>query len=295
MPLALFGRTKDAVIVVPASTDWRPGIQAFLRGLGADDARIRRHLTLLEERAAGRRPWLYELAGRTLPNGRPMPPGRAYAELLVAESALPLYDAGGFLVSLDLHNPGNEAGVSWYDPEVVEIALVADSGAFTGEWLEPAGGMERVLAQRAERGARLGELVAALAEQVRARFAYVDIGPTGGLVTSASSPTAVVHPTEGQLRPADFLWSITVWGPELLQPTFEARLDALSITDAQLNKIDRYLRPHVRLEQRRLAYGARMLQFRFLFGFEQRSERVHLDSPLAKQLGLRSTRLQYRG
>jgi len=102
MPLALFGRTKDAVVVVPANADWRPGVEAFLRGIGGDGAKVRRHLALLEERAAGSRPWLQDLAGRTLPNGRPMPPGRAYAELLVAESALPLYDAGGFLVSLDL-------------------------------------------------------------------------------------------------------------------------------------------------------------------------------------------------
>lgn len=295
MALALPGRTKDAVIVVPASADWRPGIAAFLHGIGGDDAKVRRHLDLLEERAAGRRPWLAELAGRTLPNGRPMPPGRAYAEMLVAESALPLYDAGGFLVSLDLHNPGNEANVSWYDPAVVELALVADQSAFTGESLDAAGGMERILAQRAERGARLAELVAALAEHVRARFAYVDVGPTGGVLTSASSPTAVVHPAGGPLRPADFLWSITVWGPELLDHAFEARLEVLHIDDAQLGKIDPYLRPHVRLEQRRLNYGARMLQFRFLFGVEQRGERVHLDSPLAERLGLRSTNLQYRG
>lgn len=113
MPLALPGRTKDAVVVVPSGADWRPGVAAFLRGLGGDAERVERHLALLDERAAGRRPWLRELAGRALPNGRPMPPGRAYAELLVAESALPLYDAGGFLVSLDLHNPGNEAGASW--------------------------------------------------------------------------------------------------------------------------------------------------------------------------------------
>jgi hypothetical protein len=295
MPLALPGRTKDAVVVVPANADWRPGVEAFLRGMGGDEAKVRRHLALLEERAAGSRPWLQELAGRTLPNGRPMPPGRAYAEMLVAESALPLYDAGGFLVSLDLHNPGNEAGAPWYDPAVVEIALVADQGAFTGESFDAAGGMERIVAQRAERGARLGDLVAVLAEQVQAQFAYVDVGPTGGKITSALSPTAVVHPAGGPLRPADFLWSITLWGPGLLEPGFAARLEALHIKDAELAKIDPYLRPHVRLEGRRLDYGARMLQFRFLFGTEQRGERAHLDSPLAKRLGLQSTNLQYLG
>lgn len=294
MPLALPGRTKDAVIVVAASADWRTGVAAFLQGLGGDAERVGRHLALLDERAAGRRPWLRELAGRTLPNGRPMPPGRAYAELLVAESALPLYDAGGFLVSLDLHNPGNEAGVSWHDPAMVELALVADQSAFTGEPLDSAGGVEQTLARRAERGARVGELVATLAEQVQARFAYADVGTTGGVVTSATSSTSVVHPAEGPLRPEDFLWSITLWGPELLDPAFEARLEALSIPDAMLAQIDPYIRPHVRLERRRLAYGARMLQFRFLFGSEQRGERAHLDSPLAERLRLWSTNLQYR-
>jgi hypothetical protein len=50
----------------------------------------------------------------------------------------------------------------------------------------------------------------------------------------------------------------------------------------------------VHLEQRRLAYGGRMLQYRFLFGSELRNERAHIDTPLAEQLGLRSTNLQFR-
>lgn len=293
MPLALPGRTKDAVVVAAADADWRGGVERFLRALGGDAARVARHVALLEERAAGRRPWVDELGGRQLPNGRPMPPARAYAELLVMESALPLYDAGGFLVSLDLHNPGNEAGVAWYDPSVVEIAIVADEGAFTGAPATTGGG-EDLLTSRAQRGARLGELVATLAEQVEARFAYADVGPSGPRVTSAADPGSVVHPGPTTLRPEDFLWSITVWGPALLDPAFTSRLDALTIEDAHLDKIDRFARPHVRLAQRRLAYGGRMVQFRFLFGTELRGERGHLDSPLAERLGLRSTNLQYR-
>ncbi len=273
MPLALPGRTKDAVVVASADADWRGGVERFLRALGGDAARIAQHVALLEERAAGRRPWVDELGGRQLPNGRPMPPARAYAELLVTESALPLYDAGGFLVSLDLHNPGNEAGVVWYDPSVVEIAIVADEGAFTGTPATTGGG-EDLLTSRAQRGARFGELVATLAEQVEARFAYADVGPSGPRLTSAADPGSVVHP-----------------GPTTL---FTSRLDALTIDDAHLDKIDRFVRPHVRLAQRRLAYGGRMVQFRFLFGTELRGERGHLDSPLAERLGLRSTNLQYR-
>ena len=294
MPLALPGRTKDAVIVGAADTDWQGGVERFLRRIGADAGRLARHLTLLEERAAGRRPWLEELVGQLLPNGRPMPPGRAYAEMLLTESTLPLYDVGGFRVSIDLHNPGNEAEAVWYDPTVVEIAIVTDTGALTGESFNTSVGLEPVFAQRAQRGARLGELVTTLAEEVEAPFAYVDVGPTGGVVTSASSATSVVHPNATPLRPQDFLWSITLWGPELLDPAFEGRLDALTIREAHLAKIDRYVRPHVKLAHQHLEYGARMLQFRFLFGAELRGERAHIDSPLAESLDLRSTNLQYR-
>lgn len=294
MPLALPGRTKDAIVVAAADADWRPGVERFLRDLGGEAAAIDRHLALLEERAAGQRPWVRALADRLLPNGRPMPPGRAYAEMLVTESALPLYDAGGFPVSLDLHNPRNEAGVAWYDPTAVEIAIVADQAAFTGEPFDTRRGFEDVFARRAERGAKLGELVASLAEQVEARLAYVDVGSTGGVVSAASDATSVVRARPAPTGPQEFLWSITLWGPELLKPDLEKRLDALAIEDAHLAKVDRYVRPHVRLEHHRLAYGGRMLQFRFLFGTEQRGERTHLDSPLAKRLGLRSTNLQYR-
>ena len=48
MPLALPGRTKDAVVVA-AAADWRGGVERFLRALGGDAARIARHVALLED------------------------------------------------------------------------------------------------------------------------------------------------------------------------------------------------------------------------------------------------------
>jgi hypothetical protein len=294
MPLALPGRTKDAVVMVPGDADWRTGVSGFLSALGADDAHVGRHLSLLEERAAGRRPWHKELTGRMLPNGRPMPPGRAYAEMLVTESVLPLYDGGGFLFSLDLHDPGNEADVSWFDPSFIEFAIVADQGLFTGEDIDASEGAEERLAIRAARGARLGHLVSMLVEHLGASFAYADVGSSGGVVTSAANPASVVHASPGPLRPSDFLWSITVWGPESIDLGFKSRLATLSLDERHVAKLDGFIRPHVRLERRLLASGARFLQFRFLLGTEQRGERTHLDSPLAEQLGLRSTNLQYR-
>lgn len=294
MPLAIPGRTKDAVVVAAADSDWPSGVAAFLRELGAEDERVRWHLDVLEQRLAGRLSWIARFAGRTLPSGRPMPAGRAYAEMLVEESSLPLYDVGGWRMSVDLHNPDNEAGVAWFDETEVELAIVADQGAFMGPAASSSAGFEQALAERARRGARLGELVASLAGHLRAHFAYADVGSSGAVVTSAVRPLSVVHPGPPGLRPEDFLWSITLWGPELLTADLEGRLDALSLPPTHLAKVDPYVRPHVRLDQRRLDYGAQMLQYRFIFGSEGRGERVHLDTPLAEQLSLRSTNLQYR-
>ena len=293
MPLAIPGRTKDAVVVVAAGSEWRSGVEAFLRGVGADDDRARYHLNVLDQRAAGRMSWVSQFADRTLSNGRPMPASRAYAESLVKEGTLPLYDADGWFFSVDLHNPGNEAGVPWYDEEVVELAIVADVGAFRGGSYT-AGGADAAMADRAVHGARLGELVAALAQSTEALFAYADIDSTGTRVTEASKPSSVVHPGPDTLTPPDFLWSITVWGPGLLDDDLASRLDRVQLEPAHLSRVDPHVRPHIRLEQRKLEYGGRMLQYRFLFGSELRNERVHIDTPLAEQLGLRSTNLQSR-
>ena len=293
MPLAIPGRTKDAVVVVAADSDWRSGVETFLRGVGADDDRARYHLNVLDQRAAGRMSWVSQFADRTLSNGRPMPASRAYAESLVKEGTLPLYDADGWFFSVDLHNPGNEAAVPWYDEEVVELAIVADVGAFRGGSYD-AGGAEAAMAERAVHGARLGELVAALAESTEALFAYADVDSTGGRVTSASRPSSVAHPAPDTLTPPDFLWSITVWGPGLLDDDLTSRLDRVQLEAAPLSRVAPHVRPHVHVEQRKLEYGGRMLQYRFLFGSELRNERVHIDTPLAEQLGLRSTNLQFR-
>ena len=293
MPLVIPGRTKDAVVVVAADSDWRSGVEAFLRDMGADEDRAAYHLSVLHQRAAGRMSWPSQFVDRTLASGRPMPAGRAYAESLVMEGTLPLYDADGWWFSVDLHNPGNEAGVSWYDERVVELAIVADVGVFMGP-AYGAGSVDAAMAQRARHGARLGQIVAALAERTQALFAYADVGSTGGVVTAASKPSAVVHPAPETLGPADFLWSITVWGPGLLDDDLVSRLDHLHLEPAHLARLDPHIRPHVRLEQQRLPYGGRMLQYRFLFGSELRNERAHIDTPLAEQLGLRSTNLQFR-
>lgn len=299
MPLAMVGRPKDAVIVVPRASQWQAGVARFLAGLGADGDRVARHLALLEDRAAGRLPWAEILADRFLPNGRPMPASRAYAEMLVTEDVLPLYDTGAFPVTIDLHNPQNEAGSPAFDPELLELAIVADVGAFgdigPDSRFDQAAGLEAVLAQRASHGEILGDLVTAFVEATDADFAYADVGATGWRVDAATSATSVVHTAPAGTGPWDYLWSITAWGPRRLSPDLRDRLDRLTLGDDILAKVDRFIRPHVRLDRRTLATGARFLQYRFLFGSEGRSDRADLDTPLAGALGLRSTNLLFRG
>jgi hypothetical protein len=103
-----------------------------------------------------------------------------------------------------------------------------------------------------------------------------------------------VHPSRDSLGPWDFLWSINVWGPDLVVPGWGDRLDALVLEPALMAKVDQHERPYVRLDRRHLAYGGHFLQFRFLLGTEGRGERAIIDTPLAQQLGLRSTNLQFR-
>ena len=298
MPLALVGRTKDAVVSIPAGVAWQDGVAAFLRTVTNDSSRVVQHIDLLERRAAGELPWATVLTGSTLPNGRPMPPSRRYAEMLVVEDRLPLYEIDTLRFSVDLHNPRNEAGIPQYDADRVELALVADIGYFSattpGTTFDLSAPAEELIRRRAANGEALGDLVARLVEATGAGFAYADISATGWVVSAASSPERVVHAAPTDVRPWDFLWSITAWGPERLDETLAARIDRLELTDEMRSAMDASERPHYRLVRRRLASGALFLQYRFLFGTELRSTRAACDTPLARQVGLRSTALLFR-
>jgi hypothetical protein len=149
---------------------------------------------MLEDRLHGRLPWLEILAGATLPSGRPAPVGRRYAEMLVKEERLPLYDFETLRFSIDLHNPGNEAGVPEYDTQQIELALVSDMGYFTtapGSIFARDLSFEELARQRAAQGALLGELVARLFEATQATFAYADIEATGWVVSEADRLVAL--------------------------------------------------------------------------------------------------------
>jgi hypothetical protein len=113
-------------------------------------------------------------------------------------------------------------------------------------------------------------------------------------VTASRSPESVVRPAPAGVRPWDFLWSITAWDRALLSLELARRLEALEITPATRERLDRAEREHYRIERRTLASGAAFLQFRWLFGSELRATRAAIDTPLASQLGLRSTSLLFR-
>lgn len=94
MPLALTGRTKDAVVSMPRDADWWAGVRRFLLTLADDPARVERHIGVLEDRMDARLRWKDVLGGATLPNGRPMPPSRRYAEMLDTEDSRSRRDCG---------------------------------------------------------------------------------------------------------------------------------------------------------------------------------------------------------
>lgn len=291
MPLALVGRTKDAVVSAPAAVRWEDGVVQYLRGLTDDEAKIERHLDLLQQRAAGQLPWRDVLIDGVLPNGRPMPPSRRYAEMLVNEERLPLYEADGLRFSLDLHNPGNEAEARGYELEQREFAIVADVDYFSqGGPPEQTSNLphEERAERRAAVGRTLGNQLARLMESTAGVFAYADIGAT--LWPGNASGRWLRKRDPATLRPWDFLWSITIWSPSLLTvEDREARLSRISLTDEILAGVDRFERPYIELISRRLANGALFLQYRQLLGVELRSSRSALDTPLAQQAGLLST------
>jgi hypothetical protein len=268
-------------------------VAEFLGSVTDDHAKVARSLDLLERRAAGRLPWTEVLAGATLPNGRPMPASRRYAEMLVEEDLIPLYQLDGLRFGLDLHNPGNEAGVAGYDPEVLEMAIVADVGYFThtvpGSSFDSSLPAGEVTLRRAAHGALLGDLLARLVEVTDAGFAYADIQATGWRADVAGRHDRAVHPAPPGTGPWDFLWSITTWGPDRLSDDLVARIGSLEITEGMRAKMDPSERDHYRIERRRLSSGALFLQYRFLFGSELRTTRAACDTPLARQAGLRST------
>lgn len=291
MPLTLVGRTKDAVVSVPAAARWQDGVGRFLRGLTDDEGKIGRHLDLLQQRVAGELSWHEVLTDRVLPNGRPMPPSRRYAEMLVNEEQLPLYEASGLRFSLDLHNPGNEAQAQGYDSEQLELAIVADVDYFAQGG--PPGETsnlphEERAARRVATGRVLGDQLARLMESTAGVFAYADIAAT--LWPGNASGRWLRKRDPATLRPWDFLWSITIWSPSLLTAEDrETGLSRIALTEDILAGVDRFERPYVEFISRRLANDELFLQYRQLLGVEHRGSRSALDTPLSQQAGLLST------
>ena len=115
-------------------------------------------------RAAARSPELDGILGY---EDRPPTPAEMEEMKARVRSAM---EQGAFGLSSGLfYLPGNYAETD----EVVELAIVADVGAFRGGAYS-AGGADVVMAERARHGARLGELVASLSQATEALFAYAE-------------------------------------------------------------------------------------------------------------------------
>jgi hypothetical protein len=125
----------------------RDGVATSLHELTPDEATIRRQLELLDARAEGPLRWLDVFDDAKLPDGRPMPLGRRYAEMLVYAERLPLYDVRNLRIAN-------------YDPAFVEICQVADvsyfTGAIPGSFVDPWLSSEERGRIRAEGGRVLG-------------------------------------------------------------------------------------------------------------------------------------------
>ncbi len=146
----------------------------------------------------------------------------------------------------------------------------------------------------AECGQALGKLAARWAEVLEPHFAYADMQYQAGFVQRATNPGSVTHPAPPGTRCWDYLWSLSYWSPELLTPRLAERLRGLTITPEMRARFDPFWAASVRPTWRQLATGGLLVQYRFILGTEGRADRRAVDTPLAKQAGLRTTNLAYR-
>jgi len=81
------------------------------------------------------------------------------------------------------------------------------------------------------------------------------------------------------------------WAPERVDEKLRERLERLSLPDpTPATHFPSGVEPTVRP----LAGGGTFLQVRHILGSETRDARKHVETPLAKQLGLRSNHLSYK-
>jgi len=287
---------NNVIFFVDLAAPWRERLRAALLAVTSpgETAQVDAHLNVLERRFAGELDWTRELP--------PYPhPARAYVEMLKDGGLLPIYRYGPLQFTVDLLNPQNEAEDPSFDPAHLAIELVMPRQEVyplpqgrmpDGRVIDPSSPSGYGL--MAELGAALGELTGCWAEVLKPYFAFADMQYQSRFLNTATNPRSVSHPAPPGTRYWDYLWSLSYWSPELLTPRLSARLQQLTITPQMRARFDRFWSASIRPTWRQLATGGLLVQYRFVFGTEGRADRTAVDTPLAKQAGLRTTKLTYR-
>jgi hypothetical protein len=291
------GLVVNTVFLVRAAGPWRERLaEALQRSSAASDhEKIPAHLALIERRLAGELDWERALGGGPAAS-------RAYTAMLKQEGGLPLYHDPPLVFSADLFNPNDEGNDPAHYPDLIAIELLIHRD-FLNPWLSgrlhdgtPIDyGSPACYGRMVAYGERFGRLVETWAETLAPVFAFADIQNTGAFMRTRTSPASVRNPAPAGTPYWAYLWPLTYWSPELLNERLEARLTVLALSPDQLAAIDPFERTGIRPTWRRLATGGLLVQYRFIFGTEGRASRTRVDTPLARQAGLRTTSALWRG
>ncbi|MBI2954523.1 MAG: hypothetical protein HYY30_09430 [Chloroflexi bacterium] len=283
----------NVVFFLPSDAPWRERLRAALLASTdpTDLAAVERHLAVLDERWAGALDWTVELAPK---------PARSYSEMLLAGGRLPLYRHGPIRFTVDLFNPGNEAKDPTYDPRFLTVELLVhrheiypwDKGVLPDGTKIDYSNPEQY-GRQVVYGEALGDLTARWAEILEPTFACADMQYLGSRLRTATSPTSVVNPSPAGINYWDYLWSLSYWSPSLLDDKLASHLRRLSFTPQQVAKFDRFWGRGICPTWRQLSTGGLLVQYRFIFA-EHRNSRSAVDTPLARQAGLRTTNIVYR-
>ncbi len=231
-----------------------------------------------------------------------MPAARRYSAMLLHEDHLPLYTWGDLHWTLDLFNPNNEGADPAYDPQLIVLELLVHtrelyprrSGTLhDGTPIVPSS--PESYGQIAHYGAQFGELAARCVEALDPVFACADMVCLWAFMQTRVNPAATSNPAPAGSRYWDFLWSLSYWSPALLTGKLAVRLKRLEVTEQMRAKIDPFELQGICPRWRALTTGGLFVQYRYIFGVELRGTRATIDTPLAKQAGLRTTARRWRG
>ena len=301
MPLDLPAvNAVNAVWFVSRDAPWPARLAALWRELGAPGAAIDAGLDLLARRAAGELDWNRELAGGLLPNGRPCPPVRRYADLLASDpsaplpTVLPLVHVPPLVVAFDVWGPGERAGES--GALGLEMLVHRDAirpwraGAVLADGTLIDVSRPDHYARLARYGDAFADLMARGCEALRPAFALADgLQPVGDFLGRAR-PERVRHPAPEGARLADYAWALAYWAPQRLDEGLAVRLAGLRLPERPASAWPDGVEPSVRT----LATGGIFLRVRRILGGETRGDRSAVETPLAERLGLRSNHLLHR-